>query len=187
MSWIIHSNGSAAVTGIQTRVVFWPMCLLFTDRIFLGQTTEMKLFWNCLQAADERARSRISAAATGQLGKLLEASRLQQVADFRPLIDKIAVRKDKGRCRDLRMLFVSWKMLSVKFRWTFGDVYWNLWFVRILVTTFLKQHDCVTQGQSAYFSSCSYNHSYSEKQWQQDLTGAIFDYTNCFVTLSICC
>ena len=82
----------------------------------MGQTNERIIFLNCLQAADERARSRISAAATGQLGKLLEASRLQQVADFRPLIEKIAARKDKGMCRDLRMSFVSWKMFSVKFR-----------------------------------------------------------------------
>jgi hypothetical protein len=49
-----------------------------------------------MQAADERARADISAAAINQLGKLVETSRIQQIADFRPLIDKIATRKEKG-------------------------------------------------------------------------------------------
>jgi hypothetical protein len=49
-----------------------------------------------VKVADERAGGRVSAAAIGQLGKLLEASRLRQIADFTPIIEKIGLRKDKG-------------------------------------------------------------------------------------------
>ncbi len=49
-----------------------------------------------MKVADERAGGRVSAAAIGQLGKLLEASRLRQIADFTPIIEKIGLRKDKG-------------------------------------------------------------------------------------------
>lgn len=49
-----------------------------------------------VQAGDEQARTRISTAAVSQLQKLLESSRMRQMADFRPMLDKITACRDKG-------------------------------------------------------------------------------------------
>lgn len=61
--------------------------------------TVYRVYDAVVQEADERAKTRVSAAAIGHLGKLLETSRLQQISDFRPLIEKIAARKERGNTR----------------------------------------------------------------------------------------